>query len=119
MVVVLAACASDLPVDRSATITGRLVAGPTCPVETDPPDPVCAPRPVPDKEVVATLSDGTEIRTASREDGTFRLTLPPGPVIITFAAAEAPMLAPDQISATIDANQILSLGDLIYDTGIR
>ncbi len=119
MVVALGACASHVPTDSSATITGRLVAGPTCPVETDPPNPACAPRPVPDTEIVATLSDGTEFRAVSSEEGTFRLALPPGDVVITFAAADAPMLAPDPITATIGANQTLNLGDLTYDTGIR
>jgi hypothetical protein len=119
LIVALGACDSHVPADSSATITGRLVAGPICPVETNPPDPDCAPRPVPDTEVIATLSDGTELRIVSSLDGTFRIALPPGEVVITFAVDEASMLAPDPITATIVANQTLDLGDLTYDTGIR
>lgn len=119
MIVALGACDSHVPADSSATVTGRLVAGPICPVETNPPNPDCAPRPVPGTEVVATLSDGTELRVESSVDGTFRIALPPGDVVITFSADEASMLAPDPITATIEANQTLDLGDLTYDTGIR
>ncbi len=115
----MGACASHVPADSSAIITGRLVAGPICPVETDPPDPDCAPRPVPNAEIVATLSDGTELRGVSSVDGTFRLALPPGDVVITFAPVEESMLAPDPVSASLHANQTLNLGDLTYDTGIR
>ena len=119
LLVILGACASDVPPDSSATITGRLVAGPTCPVETDPPDPECAPRVVPDAEIVARLPDGAEIRARSGEDGRFRLVLPPGAVTITFAAVEGLMLAPDPINATLRENQALDLLDVSYDTGIR
>jgi hypothetical protein len=52
-------------------------------------------------------------------DGTFRIAVPPGDVVITFTADEASMLAPGPITATIEANQTLDLGDLTYDTGIR
>ena len=119
LLALLGACASDVPPDSSATITGRLVAGPTCPVETDPPDPECAPRVVPDAEIVARLPDGAEIRARSGEDGRFRLVLPPGAVTIIFAAVEGLMLAPDPINATLRENQTLDLSDVSYDTGIR
>jgi hypothetical protein len=119
LLAILGACASDVPPDSSATITGRLVAGPTCPVETDPPDPECAPRVVADAEIVARLPDGAEIRARSGEDGRFRLVLPPGAVTITFAAVEGLMLAPDPITTTLGENQALDLSDVSYDTGIR
>lgn len=119
LLVILGACASDVPVESNATITGRLVAGPTCPVETDPPDPDCASRVVPDAEIVARLPDGAEIRARSGEDGRFHLVLPPGAVTITFAAVEGLMLAPDPINANLRENQALDLSDVSYDTGIR
>ncbi len=95
------------------------MAGPTCPVETDPPDPECAPRAVPNAEIVATLADGTEIRASSDEDGRFRLVLPPGAVTITFAAVEGLMNVPSPISTTVREHQTLDLVDVTYDTGIR
>jgi hypothetical protein len=119
LVGLVGACSPDLPSDATATITGRLVAGPVCPVETNPPDPSCAPRPLVGSEVIATLSDGTEIRAVSGEDGGFRIALPPGQATITFAAADSPMVAPDPITVTIAADQTLDVGEVAYDTGIR
>jgi len=118
LLLVVGGCSSDDP-DATATITGRLVAGPTCPVETDPPDPECADRPVPDAAIVATLSDGAEIRARSGEDGRFRLVVPPGVVIITFEAVEGMMSAPGSVTATVEEHQTLDLSDVAYDTGIR
>jgi type 1 fimbria pilin len=117
--VVVGACSSEVPADSTATITGRLVAGPRCPVETDPPDPECAAQVVPNAEIVATLPDGAEIRARSGQDGRFHLVLPAGVVTITFAAVEGLMIAPDPITATVQENQTLDLGDVTYDTGIR
>jgi hypothetical protein len=117
--VVVGACSPEAPVDGTATITGRLVAGPTCPVETDPPDPECAAQPVADAEIVAALPDGTEIRARSGQDGRFRLVLPPGAVTITFATVQGLMSTPDSITATVQENQMLDLSDITYDTGIR
>lgn len=116
---VLISCISDVPAASTATVTGRLVAGPTCPVETNPPDPECAAQPVPNAEIVATLADGAEIRARSGQDGRFRLLLPPGAVTISFGAVEGLMRAPEPITATVQANQELDLSDVSYDTGIR
>lgn len=119
VLIFLAACSSQVPVDATATITGRLVAGPTCPVETDPPDPACAPSAVPRAEIVVVSTDGVEIRTRSGQDGTFRIAVPPGEITITFAEVEGLMIAPEAITASVETNQTLDLSDLFYDTGIR
>ncbi|MEX2251288.1 MAG: hypothetical protein WD895_04355 [Acidimicrobiia bacterium] len=119
MLTLVGACSSRVPADGSATITGRLVAGPTCPVETDPPDPECAFRVVPDAEIVATLPNGAQIRARSGEDGAFRLVVPPGALTVTFGAVEGLISAPDAIAATVEENQTLDLSDVAYDTGIR
>ncbi|HET8571999.1 MAG TPA: hypothetical protein VFN14_08925, partial [Candidatus Limnocylindria bacterium] len=54
----LAGC---LAPDTPAAGTGRLevhaVAGPVCPVETQPPDPGCTPRPVAGATVLVTPAD--------------------------------------------------------------
>ena len=117
--ILVGACSSERPTDETATITGRLVAGPTCAVETNPPDPGCAPRAVPDAEIVATLTDGAQLRTSSDQDGRFSLVLPPGVVTITFAAVEGLMGTPDAITATVAGSQTLDLSEVTYDTGIR
>jgi len=117
--VLVVACSQPGPEDASATVVGRLVAGPTCPVETDPPDPACEPRPVADAEIVATSEDGAEIGTRSEEDGTFRLTVPPGEVTIVFGEVEGLLMAPDQVTVVLDDDETLDLGEIAYDTGIR
>jgi hypothetical protein len=115
----LGACSSQNPSDTTAIITGRLVAGPVCPVETDPPDPACAPSVVPDTEIVVVTPDGVEIRARSGQDGTFRIAVPPGEVTITFAEATGLMLPPETITASVETNQTFDLSDVRYDTGIR
>ena len=119
MLLFLGACSSQSPNDATAIITGRLVAGPTCPVETNPPGPACAPSVVPDTEIVVMTPDGVEIRARSGQDGTFRIAVPPGEVTITFAEAEGLMMAPGTITASVETNQIFELSDVLYDTGIR
>jgi type 1 fimbria pilin len=116
---IVGACSPDDPAASTGTITGRLVSGPTCPVETNPPDPGCADQPVSDAEIVATLPDGAEIRARSGQDGRFRLVVPPGVVTITFEAVEGLMSPPGPVTATVEENQTLDLSDLAYDTGIR
>ena len=115
----LGACSSQNPSDSTAIIRGRLVAGPTCPVETNPPDPTCAPSVVPDTEIVVMTSDGVEIHARSGQDGTFRIAVPPGEVTITFAEAEGLMMAPGTITTSVEKNQTFDLSDVLYDTGIR
>ena len=115
----LGACSSQSPSDTTAIITGRLVAGPTCPVETNPPGPACAPSVVPDAEILVVAADGVEIRARSGQDGTFRIAVPPGEVIITFAEAKGLMMAPGTITESVETNQIFDVSDVLYDTGIR
>ena len=51
------------------------MAGPVCPVESDPPDPSCAPRPVAGAPVVVTPADGSDNVVAQGEtDADGRLT---------------------------------------------
>jgi hypothetical protein len=116
---VLVACVSDEQLDDIATITGRLVSRPTCPVETNPPDPDCAPQAVPDALIVVTLADGTEITALSEQDGRFRISLPPGTFSISFAPVEGIMSPPEPITGSVQESQQLHLYDLSYDTGIR
>lgn len=101
-------------------MVGHLSAGPTCPVETVPPDPACAPKPVVGASVIATDGAGVEVsRAISRADGSYALTLAPG----TYSLAPQPipgkfMRAPMPKSVIIgsDANVVV---DFTYDTGIR
>lgn len=117
LLLTVTACAAST--DTTATIIGQLVAGPTCPVETDPPDPTCAPQPVVDAEVVAMDVDGNEYRALSGVDGSFRLAVPAGKIVVTFSEVEGLMGVPEAISVTVAAMETVDLGEIGYDTGIR
>jgi len=94
-------------------------AGPVCPVETDPPSPDCAPRPVPDAVMVVTNAAGSEVaRGTTAADGTLLLEVPGGELTITPQAVEGLLGTAAPISVTIAADQTLNV-TADYDTGIR
>ena len=71
--------ASDGALDTSFTITGQVLAGPTCPVERIPPDPGCAPRPVVGAVILFISTSEQEVaRAVSDANGVFSLMLPRG-----------------------------------------
>jgi hypothetical protein len=104
------------------SVVGHLTAGPTCPVETVPPDPACAPRPLAGASVIATDPRGQKVAVAvSKADGSFSLALAPGTYELTPQPTGDHMLrAPAGKSVTITgiaASQVVV--DFSYDTGIR
>lgn len=123
ILLLLAACrlapapsASDM-----GTLEVEALAGPVCPVETDPPDPDCAPRPVPDALVLVQPADGRDIVVAqgtTGADGRLLLEVPPGDYLVIGAAVEGLMGTPEPIAVTVEANGTTPVG-LGYDTGIR
>ena len=108
--------------DGGAGATGirvTAVASPTCPVETVPPDPACAPRPVPGVAVRALDSEGNALQEAILDAaGTAFLAVPPGTYVVTAEAADGLMGPPDDQTAVVDAGQSTSV-ILAFDTGIR
>ncbi|MCI0679184.1 MAG: hypothetical protein L0Z63_09120 [Actinobacteria bacterium] len=113
--VVLASCAS--PAD--AAVTGRLIAGPTCPVETEPPDPTCLPRPVADALVTVRDAAGRETTTRSGADGSFRIMTTGGETTVLFSDVEGLMGTPQPVVVTVLPGETVDLGEILYDTGIR
>lgn len=57
-------------------VTGKVVAGPTCPVERA--DSPCPDRPVDDAKVTARSSSGSTKTTHADGNGRFKLSLAPG-----------------------------------------
>jgi Carboxypeptidase regulatory-like domain len=104
-----------------AWVTGKLTAGPTCPVETVPPNPSCAPRPVSGAIVVAAYSDGDEAaRAVSNTDGSYSLELPAGTYTLTPQASGNKMMRPPEgKSITVGPGTGSLVVDFSYDTGIR
>jgi len=100
-------------------INGHATAGPVCPVEKNPPDPSCAPRPVAGAHVVAIDASGSQVsETMTDETGAFGFDLAPGDYTIQGDAAPGLMGGPGQVQVTVVAGT-RSTVDLAYDTGIR
>jgi hypothetical protein len=109
----LATAASD------TGIHGQATAGPVCPVEKNPPDPSCAPRPVSGAVVIVRSPAGTEVaRVTTGTDGTFAVAVPPGQYVVEGLPAAGLMGTPAPQNVTVVAGPATTI-DLSYDTGIR
>lgn len=115
----LVAC--DTP-DRSeeGTLLVVAMAGPTCPVETDPPDPECAPQPVPDAPIAVSTPGGREVVAEGVTDADGRLTLavPAGDYRVTAGSVEGLAGTPEPVVVSVVAGITIEV-PLGYDTGIR
>jgi hypothetical protein len=101
-------------------VHGTVTAGPTCPVERDPPDPDCAARVVAGAVLVFTAADGTEVtRATSAADGTFTVELAPGAYRVTAQPVEGLMGTPAPMDVEVEAGQPMTELQVSYDTGIR
>lgn len=94
-------------------------SGPTCPVETIPPDPACAPRPVAGATILIKAGDGTTVaRLVTDANGSGTVALQPGRYAVEPQPAAGLMgiAAPQEI--VVVAGTITPV-PLAYDTGIR
>jgi len=102
--------------------TGLLISatsGPTCPVEQDPPDPACAPRPVAGALAIIRDTAGAEVTGATLDERGFAFVeLPPGGYVVEAQPVEGLLGTPSPVSATVVAGAG-ALVELAYDTGIR
>lgn len=100
-------------------IGGNATAGPVCPVETTPPDPNCAARPVPGAALVVRDGTGREVaRVTTGKDGTFFVAVPAGAYVVEPQPVEGLLgTAPPQ-DATVSTGNTTTI-TLLYDTGIR
>ena len=105
--------------DGDVQVVVQLTAGPTCPVETVPPDPNCAGRSVANADVTIFDAQGNEIGTAtSNSDGMVEFTVPAGAYFVVPATAEGLMGTPEaQAFSALGGDQVGLL--FAYDTGIR
>lgn len=100
-------------------VRGTVTAGPTCPVERDPPDPACADRPVEGAVLVFSDQAGSEVvRVTSAEDGTFAVELAPGAYRVTALPVTGLMGTPGPMDVQVVAGEAADL-PVSYDTGIR
>jgi hypothetical protein len=100
-------------------IAGIALAGPVCPVETVPPDPNCAPRPIVGVVVLIRDRGGSEVaRVETAADGTFFAELPAGDYVVEPQPAEGLMGTAGAVEVTVTDGGAAQI-QLDYDTGIR
>jgi hypothetical protein len=111
--------ASPSPSVQTGVLEGIALAGPTCPVVTDPPQSGCEDRPVVGARLEIVDEDGAQVATATTgADGRFQVELAPG----TYAVRPQPVEGLMQTAASVSVN--VAIEDpaevtLSYDTGIR
>lgn len=96
-----------------------LIAGPVCPVEQNPPDPACAPRPVTNVEVRVFDVAGQQVGEGVSDDrGHISMQLPGGAYYVVPAPVEGLMGNAEPLAfAGVGGDSVaLVFG---YDTGIR
>jgi hypothetical protein len=100
-------------------VSGKVVAGPTCPVESSPPDPRCAPRQVASATLlIQDLAGHTVATVVSDGTGAFSLTLPPGDYVLVAQPVDGLMGTAPPLSFSVVAASPVEL-TVEYDTGIR
>lgn len=104
--------------DGRVTVTGSVIAGPTCPVVTEPPQSGCNERPVASAVMVVADANGAEVaRVTSAADGTFSVALAPGRYRLLPKPVQGLMgTAPEQAFTVGERDPKLTV---TYDTGIR
>jgi hypothetical protein len=100
-------------------VGGVALAGPVCPVETVPPDPGCAPRPVAGAVIVIRDAGGSEVaRAMTGADGSFFAELPAGDYVVEPQPVEGLMGTAVPLEVSV-VDGLPSEVKLDYDTGIR
>jgi hypothetical protein len=106
-------------VSTQGTISGSVVAGPTCPVQTAE-DP-CPPKPVPGRPVSIQTPNGTEVAsTVTDASGNFTVHLAAGSYVVRVVTGVG-LLGLEQVTpgdVTVVAGQTTHI-QIELDTGIR
>ncbi len=112
---------TSVPASGGPGIVGTATAGPVCPVETNPPLPGCAPRPVAGATITVRNAGGQVVATATTgPDGSYRVAVPAGSVQVVAAPVAGLMHAPASLDVVVPAGSSSWVRvDLSYDTGIR
>jgi hypothetical protein len=123
MIGLVAACqapAGGPSVDATGVeLTGLAQAGPVCPVERQPPDPGCAPRPVAGAVLVVTENGKEVARTTTAADGTFHLRLAPGDYQLVPQPVAGLMGTAAPVELSVREGVAPAPLVVSYDTGIR
>lgn len=97
-------------------VRGTATIGPTCPVETNPPDPNCADRPFAGRFVIESVGGAHIADFTTAADGTYAVPLAPGSYQVRLRDANTmPSMAPQPFTVR-DGWSLLNLS---LDSGIR
>jgi hypothetical protein len=117
----LGVCGASGAAVTSSGIQGRVVEGPTCPVERYPPDPRCAPRPLAATLRIHRAGDTSRVRVVrSGQNGYFKLRLAAGTYVVRpqrIHGSEFPR-PPAPFKVRVSHGRFTHL-QIEYDTGIR
>ena len=124
-VLLVLACSAPSAVGPAPTpalpsgISGTVVLGPTCPLESEPGahDPVPCLTPYAAQLVILDGDNLLVARVNSAADGSFRLDLPPGEYVITPQNGD-PLPIAQPINVTVTAGEYADV-QVNYDSGIR
>jgi hypothetical protein len=121
VIVGIGACGVASGATGASGIAGRVVAGPTCPVESVPPSPRCAPRPIAATLRIHRAQSGSPATTVqSGKDGRFRVGLSPGTYVVRpLSRSGSPFPRPPAPSRVHVTGGRLTHITITYDTGIR
>ena len=108
------------PLADATGLRGVVVAGPTCAVVIDPPDPDCADRPVAGAVLVILDANGDEVaRVTSAADGTFTVALAPGAYRLVPQPVEGLMGTAPELAVMVEMGEPPGELAIGYDTGVR
>jgi hypothetical protein len=95
-----------------------VLAGPTCPVVTDPPDPECADRPVEGAELLIVGADGRRVASVRTDaQGVATVRLAHGSYRVQPQPVEGLMGTPAEVQLVVGEGPARLT--VTYDTGIR
>lgn len=104
----------------ATTLRGVAVAGPICPVVSQPPDPACEDRPVAGAEIVVRNAAGESVaRVRTAEDGTFSVPVGAGRYELLPQPAEGLLGTPEPLEVLVVEGVDPEPVTVAYDTGIR
>ncbi|HEX7171167.1 MAG TPA: carboxypeptidase-like regulatory domain-containing protein [Candidatus Limnocylindria bacterium] len=119
VVLIVGGCEAPAP-SGGETVRILALAGPTCPVVSDPPDPDCEGRRVDGAVIVVLDGGGGEVaRMTTNADGVAAVELPPGRYRLVPQPVDGLMGTPGPLEVTVvdgTSGEPVTIG---YDTGIR
>lgn len=116
--IALLACVGGVAAAPGSGIRGRVLVGPTCPVERVPPDPRCAPKPLSARLLVLRASDRRRVGSVrSGKDGRFSIRVRPGRYWLRAARSRGlPFARP--VLVTVRSHHFTRV-TIMFDSGIR